>query len=156
MTREPKMDFIKIRFGGDFDDLSSKLEKTIEGFFRPRAINPTFNCSECAWKPSMDIFETAEEIVIIAEIAGVAKEDLDVEINNRAVKIHGKRVGTPPNPSATYRLAEIQYGAFERILYLPAPVDSNNVAASFKNGLLKIQLSKIPLDKTHKITITDA
>jgi len=149
------MDFIKIKLGGDFDDLSSKLEKTIEGFFRPRAINPTFNCSECAWKPSMDIFETADEIVIIAEIAGVAKEDLDVEINNRAVKIHGKRVGSPPNPSATYRLAEIQYGAFERVLYLPAPVDSDNVAASFKNGFLKIKLSKMPLDKTHKITIKD-
>jgi HSP20 family protein len=150
------MDFIKIRFGGEFDELSSKLEKTIEGFFRPRAINPTFNCSECAWKPSMDIFETTDEVVIIAEIAGVAKEDLDVEINNRAVKIHGKRVGAPPDPSATYRLAEIQYGAFERILYLPSPVDSNNVAASFKNGFLKITLKKTPLDKTHKITITDA
>jgi len=150
------MDFIKIRFGGDFDDLSSKIEKTIEGFFRPRSINPTFNCSECTWKPSMDIFETADEIILIAEIAGVAKEDLEVEINNRAVKIHGKRLGTPPDPSANYRLAEIQYGSFERILYLPAPVDSNDVTASFKNGLLKIRLSKLPLDKTHKITISDA
>jgi HSP20 family protein len=149
------MDFIKIRFGEEFDDLSSKIEKTIEGFFRPRSINPTFNCSECAWKPSMDIYETADEIIIIAEIAGVAKEALDVEINNRAVKIHGKRLGTPPDPSATYRLAEIQYGSFERVLYLPAPVDSNNVTASFANGLLKIRLSKMPLDKTHKIDISD-
>jgi len=150
------MDFIKIRFGGDFEDLSSKIEKTIEGFFRPRAINPTFNCSECAWKPSMDIYETVDEIVIIAEIAGVAKEDLEVEINNRAVRIHGKRPGTPPAASATYRLAEIQYGTFERVLYLPVPIDSNNVSASFLNGLLKIRLSKLPLDKTHKITISDS
>lgn len=149
------MDFIKIRFGGDFDDLSSKIEKTIEGFFRPRSINPTFNCSECAWKPSMDIYETAEDIVIIAEVAGVAKEDLDVEINNRAVKIRGKRLGTPPDTSATYRLAEIQYGVFERVLYLPAPVDSNNVAASFTNGFLRIRLSKLPMEKTHKIAILD-
>jgi len=149
------MDFIKIKFGEDFGDLSSKVEKTIEGFFRPRSINPTFNCSECAWKPSMDIYETADEVVVIAEIAGIVKEDLDVEINNRAVKIQGKRLGTPPDPSATYRLAEIQHGTFERILYLPAPVDSNNVVASFVNGMLKIRLSKMPLDKTHKITISD-
>ena len=150
------MDFIKIRFGEDVEDLSSKIEKTIEGFFRPRAINPTFNCSECAWKPSLDIYETAEEIVIIAEIAGVAKEDLEVEVNNRAVRIHGKRPGTPPTASATYRLAEIQYGSFERVLYLPVPIESDNVTASFLNGLLKIRLSKLPLDKTHKITISDA
>ncbi|MBW2366853.1 MAG: Hsp20/alpha crystallin family protein [Deltaproteobacteria bacterium] len=149
------MDFIKIRFGGDFEDMSSKIEKTIEGFFRPRALNPTFDCSECAWKPPMDIFETREQIVIIAEIAGVDKEDLDVEINNRAVKIHGKRLGIPPESAATYRLAEIQYGTFERILYLPAPIDSNNVTASFSNGFLKIRLSKMPLDKTHKIAISD-
>ena len=149
------MDFIKIRFGGDFDDLSSKIEKTIEGFFRPRAISPTFNCSECAWKPSMDIYETNDEIIIIAEVAGVGKEDLDVEINNRAVKIRGKRLGTPPAASATYRLAEIQYGLFERILYLPTPIDSNNVSASFLNGLLKIRLTKLPLDRSHKITISD-
>lgn len=149
------MDFIKIKFGEDFDDLSSRIEKTIEGFFRPRSINPTFNCSECAWKPSMDIYETTDEIVIIAEIAGVVKEDLDVEINNRAVKIHGKRQGIPANPTATYRLAEIQYGSFERVLYLPAPVDSNNVSASFTNGFLKIRLTKMPMDKTHKITISD-
>lgn len=149
------MDFIKIRFGGDFDDLSSKLEKTIEGFFRPRAVNPTFNCSECAWKPAMDIYETSDEIVIIAEIAGVAKEDLEVEINNRAVKIHGKRLGTQPVQSATYRLAEIQYGSFERVLYLPVPIDTSNVTASFVNGLLNIQLKKLPPDRTHKITISD-
>lgn len=150
------MDFIKIRFGEDFEDLSSKLEKTIEGFFRPRAINPTFNCSECAWKPSMDIYETNDEIVIIAEIAGVAKEDLDVEVNNRAVRIHGKRPGTPPTAAATYRLAEIQYGSFERVLYLPVPIDSTNVTASFVNGLLKIRFSKLPLDITHKISISDS
>ncbi len=154
--QEPKMDFIKIRFGGDFEDLSSKIEKTIDGFFRPRAINPTFNCSECAWKPSMDIYETTDEIIIIAEIAGVAKEDLDVEVNNRAVRIHGKRPGTLPAASATYRLAEIQYGSFERVLYLPVPIDSGDVTASFLNGLLKIQLRKLPLDKTHKISISDA
>ncbi len=149
------MDFVKIRFGGDFEDLGSKIEKTIEGFFRPRAINPTFNCSECTWKPPMDIFETPKEIVVIAEIAGVSKDDLEVEINNRAVRIHGKRQGTPPHAAATYRLAEIQYGSFERILYLPVPIDANNVSASFINGFLKIRLSKMPMDKTHKIPISE-
>ena len=78
-----------------------------------------------------------------------------MDINNRAVKIYGKRFGVPPDANATYRLAEIQYGTFERILYLPVPIDSNKVSASFANGFLTIRLSKIALDKTHKITIKD-
>lgn len=149
------MDYIKIRFGGSLDKLGSEIEKTIEGMFRPRALNPTFNCSECAWKPQMDIYETPEAIVIIAEIAGVDKNDLDVEINSRAVKIFGKRLGSSPGANSTYRLAEIQYGTFERILYLPVPIDPDNVSAVFTNGFLEIRLAKQPLDKTHKVPILD-
>ena len=149
------MDYIKIRFGGSLDDLSSEIGRTIEGMFRPRALNPTFNCSECAWKPQMDIYETAEAIVILAEIAGVKKDDLDVEINSRAVKISGKRAGISPGANATYRLAEIQYGSFERILYLPVPIDPDNVSATFSNGFLEIRLARQPLDKTHKVPILD-
>jgi HSP20 family protein len=149
------MDYIKIRFGGTLDDLSTELGRTIEGIFRPRALNPTFNCSRCSWKPQMDIYETPEAIVILAEIAGVDKDDLDVEINSRAVKISGSRVGIPPGANATYRLAEIQYGVFERILYLPAPIDSENVSAVFSNGFLEIRLAKKPSDMTHKVPISD-
>jgi HSP20 family protein len=50
-----------------------------------------FATAECTWTPSMDIYETPEEIIIRAEIAGVDKEDLEVEINSKAVRIYGKR-----------------------------------------------------------------
>ena len=103
----------------------------------------------------MDIYETAEAIVILAEIAGVKKDDLDVEINSRAVKISGKRAGMSPGANATYRLAEIQYGSFERILYLPVPINPDNVSATFSNGFLEIRLARQPLDKTHKVPILD-
>ena len=150
------MDYIKIRFGGSIDKLGAEIGKTIEGMFRPRPISPTFNCSECAWKPQMDIYETPEAIIILAEIAGVNKEDLDVELNSRAVKISGRRLGTlPGGGNSTYRLAEIQYGAFERILYLPVPIDPENVGAFYTNGFLEIRLAKQPADKTHKVPILD-
>jgi HSP20 family protein len=149
------MDYIKIRFGGGLDELSSEIGRTIEGMFRPRALNPTFNCSECAWKPQMDIYETPDAVVILAEIAGVKKEDLDVEINSRAVRIAGKRFENSPGANATYRLAEIQYGAFERILYLPMPIDPENVSATFVAGFLEIRLAKQPMDRIHKVPIQD-
>ncbi|MBW1837486.1 MAG: Hsp20/alpha crystallin family protein, partial [Deltaproteobacteria bacterium] len=86
---------------------------------------------------------------------GVSKEHLEVEINRKAVKIHGKRLEIPRIENSTYRLAEIQYGHFERILFLPAPIDTDKVTASYLNGFLHIRLAKIPLEVTHKILISD-
>jgi len=149
------MDYIKIRFGNDFDQLSSKLERTFEEMFRPRPVSPMFTSSERTWNPQMDIYETTDEIIIQAEIAGVDKENLEVEINSKAVRIYGKRSEMPLVENATYRLAEIQYGKFERILFLPTPIDTEVVTSSFSNGFLKIRLTKIPVDITHKIPITN-
>lgn len=149
------MDYIKIRFGNDLEQFSSTFEKTIEDIFRPRPVSPMFTSSERTWCPPMDIYETVDEIIILAEIAGVSKEDLEVEINSKAVKIHGNRSPVHHLANSTYRLAEIQYGKFERILFLPTAIDTEMVSASFLNGLLQIHLAKIPVDVIHKIPITD-
>ncbi|MGD2269537.1 MAG: Hsp20/alpha crystallin family protein [Desulfobacterales bacterium] len=150
------MDYIKIRFGNDFDQLTSRIEKTFEEMFRPRPASPMFATSECTWTPSMDIYETPEEIIIRAEIAGVVKEDLEVEISNKAVRILGKRAEITRVAGATYRLAEIQYGKFERILFLPAPIDTEVVTSSFTNGFLELRLMKMPREKTYRIPIDDS
>lgn len=147
------MEYIKIRFIQDIDQFSSEAERTFEEIFR--SISPMFSLSERKWKPQMDIYETPEEIIILAEIAGVNKENLELEISSKAVRVYGKRAEFPRIENATYRLAEIQYGTFERILYLPAPIDPEVVSASYSNGFLQVRLAKLALDKTHKIPISD-
>jgi HSP20 family protein len=134
------MEFIKIRFTNDFDLVGSQFQKTITEMFH--SMNPMFAFSKGSWKPQVDMYETSEEIIIFVEIAGVEKKDLDLEINSRAVKISGRRLLTPPAQKGRYRLAEIQYGAFERMLYLPAPVDTVKAAATYEKGLLEIRLPK--------------
>ncbi len=146
------MDYIKIRFSSDFDHPEPKFEKTLEDIFRN--VNPVFTMPERIWKPQMDIYETLTDIYIIAEIAGVKKEELDIEINRKAVKIQGSRNEFLRSEKGTYRLAEVQYGRFERTLYLPSPVDTENVQAFCQEGFLKIRLGKIHRRKTHKIQIT--
>jgi HSP20 family protein len=148
------MDYIKIRFGKEFDPLGSGFEQTMEDIFRSHSVSPMFS-STGSWTPPMDICETPDEIVLRAEIAGVSKEDLEVEINSRAVRIHGQRIEPPRSQAATYRLAEIQYGRFERILYLPAPIDTEVVSSSYANGFLLIRLAKRLQPKPHRITITE-
>lgn len=146
------MDFINIRFTNDFDDLNSKIDKTISDLFH--SMNPMFSFSKSTWKPQLDVFETPDHIYITGEIAGVEKEDLELEINSRAVRIFGKRIVKPPAENGRYRLAEIQYGAFERIIYLPTPVDTDKVTARYKNGFLNIELTKLPLAVRQNIPIT--
>jgi HSP20 family protein len=130
------------------------LDKTFEEMLRPRPMSPMFTSSERTWSPQMDIYETPEEIIIQAEIAGVDKENLEVEISSKAVRIYGKRNEIPLIDHATYRLAEIQYGKFERILFLPTPIDTEVVTSSYSNGFLRIRLSKLPVDVTHNIPIS--
>lgn len=149
------MEYIKIKFGSNFDPTGQGLGKTIQEIFRPRPVNPMFSSREHMWTPQMDIFETTEEIMIWAEISGVEKDDLDLEINSRAVKVSGIRKEMSRVSNGTYRLAEIQYGRFERILYLPSPVDTEVVSSTYTNGLLRIRIAKLKLDKTHKIPISD-
>ena len=147
------MDYIKIRFTNDFDQLEAKFEKSIEDMFR--TINPMFTLTERSWKPQMDIYETPEEIIILAEIAGVNKEDLELEISSKAVKIFGNRSEYFRIENATYRLAEIQYGKFERILYLPSPIDTEVVSASYTNGFLQVRLAKLAPERPHTVHITE-
>ena len=149
------MDYIKIRFGDEFDRIGSSLERTLQDIFRPRPVNPMFACKDCGWVPQMDIFETEKEVFIWAELAGVAKEDLEVEINNKAVRIHGVRRESPKPSDGAYRLAEIRYGRFERVLYLPSQVDTEVVSSAYANGFLTIRMVKLDVHQTHKVHISD-
>jgi len=145
------MEFFKIRFGNDLDELSSKIEKTLEDML---GIGPSFTLSERAWRPPMDMYETRDEVIIRAEIGGVDREDLEVEISSKAVRIQGSRIAPTSGSNYTYRLAEIQYGRFERILFLPSPINPDQVTAASKNGFLEIRLVKRPLDQSYKVPIS--
>ena len=149
------MDYIKIRFGKGTDVLSSPFDQAVEGLYRPGHLSPVFSSCERSWIPQMDIIETQDEIVVMAEISGVDKDNLEVEINNKAVRIFGRRSPMVSPENITYRLAEIQYGQFERILFLPSPIDPEVVSSSYSNGFLRLTLAKMPRPETHRIPISD-
>jgi HSP20 family protein len=103
----------------------------------------------------MDVYETEEQIIIIAEVAGVDLKNLDIEVSSKALKIIGHRNEVPKVEICKYRLAEIQYGKFERVLILPSLIDPDKVEASCQDGFLKIHLTKKPMEKTINIPIAD-
>ncbi len=145
------MDYIKIRFGGDFDDLTSNLDRSFSDMFSD--LKPQFRLANQSWNPAVDIYQTPKEMIVRMEIAGVEKEDLSIEINSRAVRIRGRRSELARLADSAYRLAEIQYGRFERVLYLPEPIDPQSVTSTYLNGFLEIHMARFRQEKTHKIPI---
>lgn len=90
--------------------------------------------------PAMDVFETEGELIVVVDIAGLNQEDIQLTLKGDVLKIYGNR--SPHVGSCKYHQMEIDYGPFERLLYLPAPVDTQEISATYKNGLLEIRLAK--------------
>lgn len=145
------MKHIKIRFGDNIETHNTE-EKSFEEMFQ--AVNPMFCFSKRIWKPQMDIFETRSQIIIQAAISGVKKEDIVIEVSSKAVKITGTRNTRHPERTATYRLAEIQFGQFERVLYLPNIINVEKVSASFSNGFLELTLQRLLQKNTKNVQDT--
>jgi HSP20 family protein len=147
------MEYIKIRFVDYPEGGESELRKTLDEMLR--GVSPRFTLFRHGWRPHVDIYETEEEVFVLAEIAGLRLEEIHLEIGPRAVRISGIRRGGPRGEDARYRLAEIPCGRFERILTLPALIDTGEAEARYRDGLLEIRLGKRPADmgRLHKINI---
>lgn len=141
------MSNIKILFGSGI--ISSRLS----GSDTFTTVDSMFAVTFRKWNPSMDMYETEEDVIIFAEIAGVEKENLELEVNSKAICIRGLRIYQVPVENASYKLAEIFYGPFERTIFLPRPIDVEKVSASYQNGFLKIILKKQVMNQVVRIPI---
>lgn len=142
---------IKITFTEDVGEDLRGFTQGLDGPFR--ADHPFAVLRQRAWHPQIDVCETADEVIVLAEIAGVRQEDLHVEVSRRRFRMHGRRRQERSARTGRYHIAEIAFGAFERSFDLPAPVDTDAVTARYADGLLTLRMKKAPLDVVHKIRI---
>lgn len=145
------MHTIKVRFGEDPGRPENDPRRIIDEMFN--LVNPRYNACHRIWRPQMDIYESPDEIILVVEIAGAKREDLQIEIGRKTVKMSGRRRIRPLSEDARYRLVEIPYGYFERSLVLPAPIDADQVDATYVDGLLQIRMAKLPADTKRKIHV---
>jgi HSP20 family protein len=107
------------------------------------------------WKPPTDVYETAEDIVVHMDVAGVQPEDFTVEYAEGVLTIAGER---PPRHEGKphYHAMEVQVGPFERRLRLPVSVDPTSLRATYDNGFLEVRLTKLPqrLSGPHTVKVT--
>jgi HSP20 family protein len=129
-----------------FDDLFSDL-------FSPLAITGKPASMQEGLSLKVDIYEKDDIVVINAELPGIAKEDISVDIKGKLVTLGGERKSDEEiNEENCYR-RERRYGKFERTFNLPFEVSSETVKASYDNGILKLEIPKPEEQVVKKITI---
>jgi HSP20 family protein len=105
------------------------------------------------WNPAVDLYEKDDYYVIKAELAGVNKEDIAIDLKDRVLTLSGKRSFENEVKQENYHRRERSYGKFQRAFTLPADVDSDKIKAEFKDGLLQIEVPKPEAQKPKQVTI---
>lgn len=105
---------------------------------------------------AVDVYQTKENVVIKAPIAGVTAENLDISISEEVVTIRGERVEEKEVDREHYYVQECYWGSFSRSVILPTSTVAEKANASLKDGVLTITIPKLAQDKVKKIRVRAA
>jgi HSP20 family protein len=135
-----------------FRNLSS-LQEQVNRLFETSFKANTDKSALTAWAPAVDIYETENELVIKADLPDVAEKDIDVRIENNMLTIRGERKFEESVKEDNYLRVERAYGSFSRSFSLPNTVNTEAIQASYKDGVLKIELPKRAESKPKQVKI---
>ena len=105
------------------------------------------------WSPSVDIFETENELILKADLPEVKLEDIEVRVENQTLSLKGERKFEKDESSRGYHRIERNYGTFVRSFTVPTTVDAEKVAAEYKEGVLTVRLPKKEAAKPRQVKI---
>ncbi|MDA8214791.1 MAG: Hsp20/alpha crystallin family protein [Nitrospiraceae bacterium] len=139
----------------ELEDMRKDMDRLFEEFFSPitRRRRGWLKPEMGVIVPNIEMYDRKNEIVVKAELPGVAKEDIDLTITKDSLTLKGETKKEEEIKEENYYAAEISYGSFTRTIALPAEVDSEKAKASFKNGVLEVVLPKREEAKPKEIKI---
>src|SRR5215468_6573960 len=135
----------------DLNLLQDRMNRLFEDAGRGwRADEPS---STTSWSPAVDIYETENEIIVQAELPGVERKDISLQLENNVLTLKGERRFERETKQENYHRVERSYGGFSRAFSIPAIVDEEKIRADYKDGILKIALPKKDQVKPKQIRI---
>ena len=102
--------------------------------------------------PPLNIFRKDDDFTLVAEVPGITKSDLDIQVKGRTVRLSGTKSLKYPERSSIHRRERLQ-GRFDRSITLPIEVDQDRVTAECQDGILIISLPRAERDKPRSIRI---
>ena len=126
------------------DEISSILNRNFDNFFPEYVYND--DMYKCAMPVEID--EKDKEYLVKAELPGVKKEDLDIDLEKNRLTISAKREEEHKEDTKGFRKSEFKYGEFSRTVYFPDEIDIEKTSAKLEHGILRIEAPKIAVEKT--------
>ena len=135
----------------DMFNLNHRMNHVFDGFFSPAF--KTEASSMWNRNPVVDYYDNEENIVIKAELPGMDKDNIVVDVKGRFLTLKGERSSENEVKEDQYYRRERAYGKFERTFALPAEVDPDKIRADYKDGILTIDIPKPEEHKPRQITV---
>jgi HSP20 family protein len=138
-----------------FRDLSL-LQERMNRVFEDAAVRGWKNdepSTTTSWSPAVDIYETDSEIMVQAELPGVDRKDIALQLENNVLTLKGDRRFEKETNQENYHRIERSYGGFSRAFTIPTIVDEDKIRADYRDGILKIALPKKEQVKAKQIKI---
>jgi HSP20 family protein len=127
----------------------------VNRFFEDSFTRDRSNHADLAtWAPAVDIYETANELVVKADLPDLRDEDIDVRVANNTLTIRGERKFEKDVKEENYLRIERAYGSFMRSFSLPNTVSSENIRAEYRNGVLTLHMAKREESKPKQVKIS--
>lgn len=136
-----------------FKELSSlreEIDRLFDSFFGRKSF---FAEQELSFSPAIDVEETNNSFLIKAEVPGMKKEDIKVAVDEDGITISGERKREKEEKGKTYHRIERAYGKFKRYIPFPKEVEPDRAKASYKDGILEIEIPKSERAKPKEIEI---
>lgn len=132
------------------DEISSILNRNFDSYFPEYVYNDEYKCGM-----PVEIDEKEKEYCVKAELPGVKKEDLDIDLEKNRLTISAKKEEEHKEDTKGYRKSEFKYGEFSRTVYFPDEIDIDKTTAKLEHGILRIDAPKINAEKvtTKKLEI---
>jgi HSP20 family protein len=130
--------------------MQTQMNRLFDNFLGQPSLSGTM---ERAWSPPVDMYETRNEVVVAVELPGLNEKDIRLSITGDLLTIQGERQWSDEVRDAAHYRQERWFGKFERALSLPIPVETGQVKATYRDGVLTIKLPKTEGVKPKEIKI---
>jgi len=136
----------------DMFSLRHQMNHLFDDVFKP-VVRGDSRLSMRDWNPRVDIYDNDENIVIKAELPGIDRKDIVIDVKDGVLTLKGERSFDNEIKEEKYYCRERTFGKFERVFRLPAKVDPEKISADYKDGILKIDIPKPEEQQPKQITV---
>lgn len=133
----------------EVDSLQSEMNRLFDTFFGGRPANGGIR----RWVPPMDLVEADDHLVLKADLPGLDRDDVNIEVKDGVLTVSGERKTEHDERAEGFYRVERAFGGFSRSLSLPEHVDAENIEATFDKGVLEVRIPKPEERKPHRVEI---